>query len=316
MTAMTDTAAAPAATALDLDALEATARAAAVMAPGPWFWRGNTDYEEPALSCIVPRLGRVEVLGHCPVDRVRDSFEAREYIRGLEDCFGTLSEDVKERYLREWLWADEDYEVANTDSRLTVTDERNVKQPVRDMVVYEVARHRGLPDDTKRDHDGIHRGNIVDVRSPIAQHLAAASADTVLALIARIRGLEAELDHATRTARQEMRRADVNGEGSATAHRKLEDATDTVRRVTEATEYLDELLQGIDMCGPTNEDYIRHEEMLRSVSFASGAVKAALTGTAIDDFLGSDQAEKDIVWPARCFMLPSKVPATEPGQQT
>jgi hypothetical protein len=193
MAPMTDTAAAPAAIPLDLDALEATARAAAELAPGPWFWRGNTDYEDPALSCIVPRLGRVEVLGHVPVDRVRDSFEARKYIEDLENCFGTLAEEDKERYLREWLWADEDYEVPNTDSRLSVTDARNVKQPVRDLVTYEVARHRGLPDDTPRTHDGIHRGNIIDVRSPIAQHLAAASADTVLALILRVRDLEARL---------------------------------------------------------------------------------------------------------------------------
>lgn len=187
---MTETPAAPAAPALDLDALEATARAAAAIAPGDWFWRGNTDYEEPSLSCIVPALGRVEVLGHVAVDREAGSFEAREYIRRLEDSFGTLPEDVKEQYLREWLWADEDYEVPNTDSRLTVTDERNVKQPVRDLVVYEVARHRGLPDDTPRTHEGIHRGNIVDVRSPIAQHLAAASPETVVALIERIRDLE------------------------------------------------------------------------------------------------------------------------------
>lgn len=193
MMPMTETTVAPAAPSLDLDALETTARSAAAMAPGPWFWRGNTDYEEPSLSCIVPSLGRVEVLGHVNVDREADSFEAREYIRGLENCFGTLSEVDQERYLKEWLWADEDYEVANTDSRLSVTDERNVKQPVRDLVTYEVARHRGLPDDTKRDHEGIHRGNIVDVRSPIAQHLAAASPETVLALIARVRELEARL---------------------------------------------------------------------------------------------------------------------------
>lgn len=192
MLPMTETTHAGAAPALDLDALEATARAAAAMAPGPWFWRGNTDYGEPALSCMVPSRGRVEVLGHCPVDREADSFEARQYINGLEDCFGTLPEDVKERYLAEWLWADPVYEVPNTDSRLTVTDERNVKRPVRDLVVYEVARHRGLPDDTPRTHGGIHRGDIVDVRSPIAQHLAAASADTVLALIGRIRELEAQ----------------------------------------------------------------------------------------------------------------------------
>lgn len=195
MTPMTETHAAPA---LDLDTLEATARAAAQLAPGPWFWRGNTDYDEPALSCIVPTLGRVEVLGHCPVDRERDSFEAREYIRGLEDFFGKLPEEDKERYLREWLWAEEAYEVPNTDSRLSVTDERNVKRPVRDLVVYEVARHRGLPDDTPRTHDGIHRGDIVDVRSPIAQHLAAASPETVLALVARVREQEVRIQDAIR----------------------------------------------------------------------------------------------------------------------
>jgi hypothetical protein len=188
---MTETSAAPAA--LDLDALEATARAAEAYAPGQWAWRGNTDHEEPYLSCIVPSKGRVEVLGHVPVDREAGSFEAAEYIRGLENSFGTLPEDVKAHYLREWLWADEHYEVPNKDSRLSVTDERNVKQPVRDLATYEVARLRGLPDDTPRSHEGIHRGTIVDVRNPVAQHLAAVSPETVLALIARVRELEARL---------------------------------------------------------------------------------------------------------------------------
>jgi hypothetical protein len=183
---------------LDIDALEATARAAANMAPGPWFWGGNTDHEEPSLNCIVPRLGRVEVLGHCPVDRVRDSFEARQYIEDLENSYGTQTEENREACLLEWLWADEAYEVPNTDSRLTVTDERNVKQPVRDLAVYDVARIRGLPDDTKREHDGIHRGNIVDVHSPIARHLAAASPETVLALIARVREQEQRIQEAVR----------------------------------------------------------------------------------------------------------------------
>lgn len=192
MGAMTEAPAAPAVPELDLDALETTARAAAAVAPGDWFWRGNTDHEEPALSCMVPGLGRVEVLGHCTVDRERGSFEARKHIEDLENCFGTLAEDDKERYLRDWLWADEAYEVPNTDSRLSFFN-GHFKVPARDLVTYEVARLRGLPDDTKREHGGIHRGNIVDVRSPIAQHLAAASADTVLALITRIRDLEAQV---------------------------------------------------------------------------------------------------------------------------
>lgn len=185
MTAMTETSA----PALDLDALEATARAAAAIAPGNWFWRGNTDYNEPSLSCIVPKLGRVEILGHVPVDREADSFEARLHLREYRDVWSVTDEQAAE-HMEDWLWADKGYEVPNTDSRLSVTDDRHCKQPVRDLVVYEVARHRGLPDDTPRTHDGIHRGDIVDVRSPIAQHLAAASAETVLALIARIRDLE------------------------------------------------------------------------------------------------------------------------------
>lgn len=185
MTAMTETSA----PALDLDALEATARAAAAIAPGNWFWRGNTDYNEPSLSCIVPKLGRVEILGHVPVDREADSFEARLHLQEYRDVWSVTDEQAA-KHMEDWLWADKGYEVPNTDSRLSVTDDRHCKQPVRDLVVYEVARHRGLPDDTPRTHDGIHRGDIVDVRSPIAQHLAAASAETVLALIARIRDLE------------------------------------------------------------------------------------------------------------------------------
>lgn len=190
---MTETTAAPATPALDLDALEATARAAATMAPGTWSWRGNTDYGEPYLSCIAPG-GRVEILDHVNVDREADSFEAQEHLREFKDLFSlsTTEEDAAE-YMEEWLWADKDYEVPNTDSRLSVYN-GNFKIPVRDLVVYDVARIRGLPDDTPRTHDGIHRGDIVDVRSPIAQHLAAASADTVLALIERIRDLEARLE--------------------------------------------------------------------------------------------------------------------------
>lgn len=191
MGSMTETSAATAA--LDLDALEATARAAEALAPGQWAWRGNTDYEEPYLACIVPSLGRVEVLGHVDVDREAGSFEAAEYIRGLENSFGTLSDDVKDSYLREWLWKDEHYEVPNTDPRLTVTDELNRKQPVRDFVTYQIAQLRGLPDDTPRTHEGIYRGDIVDVRNPVARHLAAASPETVLALITRVRELEAQV---------------------------------------------------------------------------------------------------------------------------
>ena len=56
-----------------------------------------------------------------------------------------------------------------------------------------MARHRGLPDDTPRTHEGIYRGDIVDVRNPVARHLAAASPETVLALITRVRELEAQV---------------------------------------------------------------------------------------------------------------------------
>ncbi|MET4143978.1 hypothetical protein [Arthrobacter sp. UYCo732] len=311
---MTDTTAAAAAPELDLDALEATARAAAEYAPGKWFWRGNTDFEEPSLNCIVPSLGRVEILGHVPVDREADSFEAREHLREFKDLFSlTTTEEDAVAHMEDWLWADKYYEVANTDSRLSVTSQRNTKVPVRDLAVFEVARHRGLPDDTPRTHDGIHRGDIVDVRNPVARHLAAASAETVLALVARIRGLEARLAHATKVARQEMNRADINGRGSATAHRSLEDATDTIHRVGEVTEFLDDILENTFGGGPTEEYYIREEEKLANLSFASGLVKAALNGVSPDEYVDSEQAPKDIRRPARCFVLQGTQPISRPA---
>jgi hypothetical protein len=171
----------------DLDTLERLAREASELAPGPWYWRGNTDYEDPYLACNVPSLGRVEVLGHCPVPRTRDSFEAQEYIRKYRDTFRVTDAEA-EAELDRWVWADQDYEVPNEDLRLSVTSgPHNHKQPVRDLVTFEVAHHRNLPVDTPRTHEGIHRGTIIDVRAPIAQYLAAASADAVLDLIGQVR---------------------------------------------------------------------------------------------------------------------------------
>ncbi|WP_230854492.1 hypothetical protein [Arthrobacter terrae] len=266
---MTETPETSSAPSFDLAALEATASAAAKLAPGNWFWRGNTDHEEPSLNCIVPSLGRVEILGHVPIDRVADSFEARQHLREFKDTF-MVTDDEAERHMADWLWADQAYDLPNTDSRLSVTDERNVKQPVRDLAVYEVARHRGLPDDTPRTHEGIYRGNIVDVRNPIAQHLAAASADTVLAMVERIRELEKQ-----------------------------------VQLVSEAAVYLDDLIGETYGGGPTNDDYVREAERLASLSFASGAVKAALNGVRPYDYVGSEQADKDVRQPFRCYVLSS-----------
>lgn len=177
----------PAPTLPDLDTLERLACEASALAPGPWYWRGNTDHEDPYLACNVPSLGRVEVMGHCPVPRTRDSFEAKEYMRRFRDVV-QLTDKEAEAELDRWLYADPDYAVPNEDLRLSVTSgPHNVKTPLRDHVSFEVAHHRGLPETTPRNHDGIYRGDIIDVRTPIAQYFAAASADAVLDLIGQVR---------------------------------------------------------------------------------------------------------------------------------
>ena len=61
-----------------------------------------------------------------------------------------------------------------------------------DLVQYEVGRQDLIGEGARQD-PGLYRQDVRGIAHPIAEHMAAASPDVVLALIARIRELEARL---------------------------------------------------------------------------------------------------------------------------
>lgn len=136
---------------LDIDTLEAIARAASAIAPGEWHWWGNTQghYRHIELGAWVQGLGRCSVMR--PV---------RYGMQNAQPAF--LGADI-------------------------------LMHRAHDHVRYEVGRQDLVGEAARRD-PGLYRQDVRGIAHPIAEHIAAASPDIVLALIARIRELEA--DHA------------------------------------------------------------------------------------------------------------------------
>ena len=64
-----------------------------------------------------------------------------------------------------------------------------------DLVQYEVGR-QDLIGEAARQHSGLYRQDVRGIAHQIAEHMAAASPDIVLALIDRIHSLEGELERA------------------------------------------------------------------------------------------------------------------------
>lgn len=132
---------------LDIDALEATAKAASVIAPGQWSWHGHTHFRAGiGLSTWIRGLGRCDVMR--PV---------RYGMQSAQPSF--MGSDLR-------------------------------MHKAHDLVQYEVGRQDLIGEDARRD-PGLYRQDVRGIAHPIAEHMAAASPDVVLALIARIRELEA-----------------------------------------------------------------------------------------------------------------------------
>lgn len=175
----------------DLTQLKATATAAAAIVPGPWGWYGNTNYGDPELSGWVPGKGRTLVMAHTEVSRTRADSRFSDGVSTLTEIYEISRAEAKERMVTEWLH-DGSGETAK-DTRATFNTAENMMVVARDNVVFEVARNQGLPDDTPATDPRIYRTNIVAVRNPLAEHMAAASASTVLALIQRLKTAEARV---------------------------------------------------------------------------------------------------------------------------
>lgn len=181
----------PAITDEDLAQLKATATAAAAIVPGPWSWRGNTKFGDPELSGWVPGKGRTLVMAHTEVPRTRADTRFDDGVSTLTEIYEISRAEATERIITEWLH-DGAGEIAK-DTRATFNTSENMMAVARENVVFEVARNQCLPDDTPATDPRIYRTEIVAVRNPLAEHLAAASASTVLALIERLHAAESAL---------------------------------------------------------------------------------------------------------------------------
>lgn len=163
---------------LDLDDLEAKATAAS---GGPWHWAGNTDTGEPYLATWTPGFGRCQVLAIGYDERSATGREAESMRSSLDEC-GYDAEDI-DRLVTEW--AVDSFGSPRREPRLEfATDLMMVN--ARDLAIYEVA-----PEATSRDHPDVYRADVVGIRHPDAEYIAAAHPAVVLALIAELRALRA-----------------------------------------------------------------------------------------------------------------------------
>lgn len=190
---MTITEQAPAATISDetIATLAAAAATAAEIVPGNWCWAGNTKYGQPELSAWIPGQGRTLVMGHLDVERTRNDPRFDSGVGSLQECRELSEADATAEMEDSWLHTG-DGEIA-IDTRLAFNTAENLLAVARDNVVFEVARNQGLPDWTSAADPRIYRTDIVAVRNPLAEFIAAASASTVLGLVERLNAAEARV---------------------------------------------------------------------------------------------------------------------------
>ena len=171
-------------------------------AEGPWRWNGNTDSGELSLENRHWRL-----LSTTKVARAADSRRAQENLEfwweylSTTDDYCPIHEDERsvagEKRAAEWLehayLHDPGTGEAREDEMLAFFVDGEGLTPLRDQVIYQVARNQGLPDDTPRDHPKVYRADIVGVRNPTAAFIAASRSDVPF-LLAEIDRLTAERD--------------------------------------------------------------------------------------------------------------------------
>ena len=147
----------------DIDLADLRAKAVAATG-GPWHWAGNTDTGEPYLATWIKGAGRCQVLSigydersttGAEADRMRDSM------------------------------SDSGYDEADLDDMVRDWAMDSFGQPMRDPRVYEVA-----PNATSREDPDVYRADVVGIRHPDAEYIAAVSPDVVLALLDEIARLK------------------------------------------------------------------------------------------------------------------------------
>lgn len=163
----------------DIDLADLRAKAVAATG-GPWHWAGNTDTGEPYLATWIKGAGRCQVLSigydersttGAEADRMRDSMSDSGYDEA------DLDDMVRD-------WAMDSFGQPMRDPRLQfMTDLMCVN--ARELAVYEVA-----PNATSREDPDVYRADVVGIRHPDAEYIAAVSPDVVLALLDEIARLK------------------------------------------------------------------------------------------------------------------------------
>lgn len=155
----------------------------------PWFWRGNIDHREDVyLAARTPGLGVVSVLSTVP-----EAMSDEDWGRMWDD-----DGDLQEYLDRDDFIASKDTEEPRRHLAFLDSEGGYMMQVGRERPVFEVARNQNLPDDTPRDHPKVYRGDVVEVRNPVAQLLALSRemADKLIEQDAEIARLRAMMNRA------------------------------------------------------------------------------------------------------------------------
>lgn len=197
---------------LDLDVIQERCEATPA---GPWWWGGNVDHRgDVGLRAHKPGAGVIDIMRTCQEDVSEDS-------AGSEwDADSELADYLdREDYIQRRMENPKDYLAFLADEDLFV-------EHGRDLAIFEVARNQGLPDDTPRDHPKVYRGDVVGVRSKIADFIAHSRED-VPALVAEVKSLTAQLQAARALADEAEAQLAYIGAGCVSATRE-----ELVKRIT------------------------------------------------------------------------------------
>lgn len=172
----------------------ASLRALLAAATGlPWRWAGNVDTGDVRLAGRARRSAfdrqpdgsywsdgsyATEVFDVAGEERKPDDRGThdyanylREYVQMPDGAGGyrpMTEEEIAEDVRTNWL--EDHWGEPRQDNRLRFYQPHpGGYRPARDLAVFEVARNRGLPDDTPRSDERIYRADVVDVRNPNAR---------------------------------------------------------------------------------------------------------------------------------------------------
>ena len=140
-------------------------------------------------------------------------------------------------------------------------DESLMMQSAKDLVVYEVARNQGLPDETPSNDPRVYRQDIVDVRHPNARFLAAANPEVILALLTQLEQAQLTVERAKAVVALEKRNKGIFAARAIKAEAQVARVRDMAEEMGEAIGF-DRLVHGQEAEYPVSYFRDKLEETL------------------------------------------------------